>query len=96
MPGFDQAANQVPTSIGNIELILSNKTEPVDDQGNPLPREKGGAFRIRVLDQDGEVFEMRRGDLKAYLLANAPQVAQKLSELLNWVRNEAETKILPP
>lgn len=91
---FDKAVVQTPTSIGNIEIILSDKVEILDEQGNPAPRVKGGAFRIRVLDQDGELLEMRRGDLKAYLLVNAPQVAQKLSDLLDWVRQEAEAKIL--
>jgi len=87
---FDTATPPVPTTIGDIELTLEWRVEGgVSD--------KLGTYNIRVLDAGGDPIqdEFRRGDLKAYLLANAPAVAQKLSEILDWARSEAETKILP-
>lgn len=81
---FEQESNQVPTSIGSIAVTLT------DNDG--IAAHHIATFVIKVLDQNGNVYKRRTGDLEPHL---TPSQETMVVSFLSWLRAEAEDKILP-
>lgn len=80
----DPTANQVPTSIGIIEIRI--RTKP-DGQGGV---DESISHYFEILDQDGGIHEMRRGNTAPHLTA---QEISGLQALLTRLRGLATTVI---
>jgi hypothetical protein len=80
---FSQEPNRTPTSIGNIEVFLS------DDGTN-----KVAEFSIKVLDQNGKVLKTVNGSLIPHLPIGGYSAAN-LQSFMDAVRIKAIVEIIP-
>jgi hypothetical protein len=89
---FDRAEPQVPTSIGNIVIQLSDHNETyTDDDGNTIPVPPVCTYVIEVLDQNGERMEPVRGPLFDKITEESKQWI--LASIVG-LRAQAEAEIL--
>jgi len=91
---FPHIPSSIPTSLGRLEITMSQDPAYVDEDGNPQPEERHIRFKLEVIDQDGEMIGLNplQGDLEPYLT-----LAEKtaLLNFMNSLRARAETEILP-
>lgn len=79
---FGQSENSVPTSIGEIQIVLID-----------FPNDEDRArFAIQVLDQNEEIMDRKIGNLISHITAQ--QIAQ-IQNFMADIRTQAETEILP-
>lgn len=79
---FDQAAARTPTSIGYLRVTLK-------DDG---PGSQGANFAAQVLDQNGDEYEVKGGNLVPHL---TQQQIAGLLDFMTALRTQAEEQILP-
>ena len=79
---FDPEQPRIPASIGDIALILTDHdAEPGQAQ-----------YEIQVLQADGSVFRVVRGNLEPHL---TPAQRTTIVAFLAEIRTKAETELLP-
>ena len=85
---------QTPTALGDVEVSLWRVLYP--DEGD---LEKQAHFSIQVLNQEGQVMRVVRGDLVPYLTDESTFLTAAdrawLLDFIGRVMQEAEARVLP-
>lgn len=91
MPNFppEPTVQRVPTKLDVIEVELTSR---FDDDDDPTLDVREAIVAIRIDDQFGKPMRWVNADLKEHLPTN---VLQDLNDFMDFLRNKAESEILP-
>lgn len=79
---FDRENNQIPTSIGLLQITITD---------NPVDQDTA-TFIVQVLDQDGNPYKALNGNLVPHL---TPAQITALQSFMAALRTQAENQIIP-
>ena len=81
---WDEVANKVATTIGPIFIALT------DNDGTSINHII--TYNVQVLDQNGDVLDLKAGDLEPHLVAGQKTA---IVDFLAEIRAKAEAEFLP-
>lgn len=81
---WEKEVVRTPTSIGSIFIALT------DNDGEPANHI--ATFNIQILDQNGEYYKARTGDLQPHL---TPEQTTAIINFMAEMRTKAEAELLP-
>ena len=83
---FSQEQSIVPSAIGDFSVQLVDLIDPPEGEAT-----QSASFEIQVLDADGRVMRLVRGDLSLHI---TPLQRQALMDFMDSLRDKAKTEVI--